>query len=75
MQAAPAASEPPHVVELPKSPEFVPVIEVEEIVRLAVPVLVKISTIGLEDVPTVWFPKVSVAALNETDGAAVNPVP
>jgi len=53
VQAAPAASDPPHVVDEPKSPELVPVIEVELIVKLAVPVLVRITTIGLDEVPTV----------------------
>ena len=75
MQAAPAARLPPHVVLEPKSPALVPVIEVEEMVSEAVPVLVRITTIGLEDVPTVWFPKVRLAMLSETVGDGVKPVP
>ena len=47
------ASDPPQVVELPKSPAFVPVMEVPEIVRLAVPVFVTITTCGLDCVATV----------------------
>ena len=75
MQATPAASVPPHVVLEPKSPALVPVIVVPEIVRVLVPVLVRITTIGLEDVPTVWFPKVRLAMLSETVGDGVKPVP
>ena len=52
-----------------------PVIVVPEIVRVLVPVLVRITTIGLEDVPTVWFPKVRLAMLSETVGDGVKPVP
>ena len=75
MQATPAASVPPHVVLEPKSPAFVPVMVVPEMVRVLVPVLVRITTIGLEDVPTVWLPKVRLAILSDTNGAGVNPVP
>ena len=48
---------------------------VPEMVRVLVPVLVRITTIGLEDVPTVWLPKVRLAILSDTNGAGVNPVP
>jgi hypothetical protein len=74
-QAAPAASVPPHVVLEPKSPALVPVIEVEEMVSEAVPVLVKITTCAFDCVPTVWFPKAMLAILSDTVGDGVNPGP
>ena len=75
MQLAFTAKVAPQVELCPKSPEFVPVMEVAEMLSVAVPVFVRMATWGFELVPVVWFPNVTVATLRVTCGAGVNPTP
>jgi hypothetical protein len=75
VQLAFTAKVAPQVELSPKSPAFVPVMDVELIVSVDVPVFVRMATCGFELVPVVWFPNVTVATLRVTCGVGVNPTP
>src|ERR1022692_3394679 len=53
-------TEPLQLLLWPKSPLFVPVILIEVMVRLMLPVFVRVVTFGWLVIPTVWFPKVNI---------------
>jgi hypothetical protein len=72
-QDAPAATDPPQVLVSEKSPAFAPVMLTLVTVNVAVPLLVRVTTKGALDVPTVWLANARLAGVNTT--LAAMPVP
>jgi hypothetical protein len=76
VHCAVAASVAPQVVVREKSPEFVPVMVMLVMFRVAVPLLVRVMFSGEELVPTDWLLKVRLVGEKFTPGAAGGmPVP
>jgi hypothetical protein len=73
-QFAPAATLAPHVFVCEKSPLFVPVMAMLEIVNVAVPVLVSVTICTALLMPTIWLPKLMLLPPSVTMGATPVPV-
>ena len=74
VQFAPAATELPQVLVCIKSPALVPVMARLEIVKAALPVLVRVTACAVLVVPTDWLPKERLAGARLTAGAVPVPV-
>jgi hypothetical protein len=74
-QEAPAASEPGQFELWAKSPAFVPVTDMPEIVRAALPVLVSVDDFAALVVPTVCDPNERLDGLSEAAGAGGGAAP
>src|SRR6266851_1832291 len=74
VQVAPAATEAPQVFVCAKSPLFVPVMAMLEIINAAVPVLDRLTICTALVLPTRWPPKLILAPPNTTIGATPVPV-
>ena len=71
VQFVPAATELPQVLVWEKSPAFVPVIVMPEMVSAALPVLVRVTVCAVLLVPDIWAGKVS----EEDDKLTMAPIP
>ena len=75
VQFPPADTEEPHVLVTAKSPGSAPVVPILLIVKLPLPVLVRVTDCAALVVPGFWFPKLRVDAERVTAGAVPAPVP
>ena len=73
-QLVPAASEVPHVLLWPKSAPFVPEMLIEVMVKLALPVLLRVTMLAGPAVPTAWFANVMLPGERAVTGAIPVPV-
>jgi hypothetical protein len=74
VQLAPAATELPQVVVSGKSPGSAPVTAMLAMLKVRLPLLVRVTDCAGAVVPTNWLPKVMVVAESSTPGAAPVPV-
>ena len=74
VQLPPAVTELPHVLAWAKSPAFVPVTARLVMLKLAFPVLFRVTVCAVLVVPTDWLPKVRLVAVRLTTGAVPVPV-
>ena len=73
-QLVPAASEVPHVLLWPKSAPFVPEMLIEVMVNVALPVLLRVTTLAGLAVFTAWFANVMLPGDRAVTGAIPVPV-